>query len=235
MTLRQIVFLTIAIIYLHPSSLSAQLNIKVGYSGAWPQDARVNEIIDKFNAGIGSLLEKPMNNFSSMHGLSVGLRYRSKKVGVEASWQSLSDRSSYTGKVNGVNGPVTVNDKWFLSETEYSLGVENYFGRFGYGASIGYGTMRIKTDISGSRKKREVVNTSAPLGKFYLIFQYPSNNVAAAIKPYIQFPLGDYDITNFDKDLFTTYDANYTSSQSYINRNTTLGISIILYNGPQEW
>jgi hypothetical protein len=210
--------------------LFSQLNIKVGYNGVWPLDPQINSIIDKFNASVGSDLESKMAHFNSMHGLTLGLRYKFPRFGVEASWQSLSDRSSYNGLIKGVQ----ISDKWFLSETEYSLGIENYFSNFGYGASIGWGTLRVKTDVLGSKKKRNVVSSGAPQGKFYLLFQYPSTNVSAAIKPYIQFPLGDYDLTAFDDDLFSTYDSSYVPIQSYYTRNTSIGVALVLYNGSQQ-
>ncbi|MBK8624871.1 MAG: hypothetical protein IPN86_04715 [Saprospiraceae bacterium] len=37
--------------------------------------------------------------------------------------------------------------------------------------------------------------------KFYLIFQYPGDKVGIAFKPYIQVPLKDIDISDFDQEI----------------------------------
>jgi hypothetical protein len=226
----------ISLVILIHTGAFGQLNIKVGYAGAFPQKSGINSVIERFNNTLGVKLEDKMDPISSLHGITVGVRYRLKRVGFEASWQSLSTKSDYFGDITvGGQDFNNVADKWFVSETDYSFGIENYFGNFGYGASLGLGTLRCKTDVVGSsRKKRAVTESQSPNGKFYLIFQYASHNVGAAIKPYVQFPLGDYDVTSFDLDLNRTYDPSYTLINKLETRYTTFGVSIVLYNGQQE-
>jgi hypothetical protein len=218
--------------FLGQSQLAGQFNIKVGYAGSFPQDSKLNMLIDQFNANQGKKLEDNMDRFSSYHGLTLGLRYRLNRIGIEASWQSLSSKSDFIGNIQSTR----VSDKWFVSDTDYSLGIENYWGRFGYGASFGYSTLRIKTDISGSsRKKRTVNKDTSPFGRVFLILQMPSKNVAAVIKPYIQFPLGNgYDISSFYNDFYSTYDPSLPQSTALFMKNTSFGINVALYNGPQE-
>jgi hypothetical protein len=216
-------------------AIYSQINIKVGYGGSFPQKLEVNKVISTFNNSIGKSLEDKMDEITSLNGLTLGLRYRWKKLGIDASWQSLSSKSDFVGNISGQPTQI-ISDKWFISDTDYSLGLENYFGNFGYGASFGISTLRIKTDIEGaSRKKRTVTEETAPFGRFYLIFQASSSIVAACIKPYIQFPLGKtYDISSFALDLNKTYDPSYQIIDPIESRQYLYGVTIALYNGPQE-
>jgi hypothetical protein len=214
-----------------------QFNIKVGYSGAYTNDIEINNIISTFNNNYGQKLEDDMDPFTSMHGLTIGLRYKIKSFGMELSWQSLSGKSDFIGDI--VNGNVNVpnvSDKWFFSDTDYSLGLENYFGRFGYGASFGLGTLRMKTDIVGSsRKKRTVMSETSPLGRIYVLFEYPGDKVSASIRPYVQFPIGQgYNTFAFENDLITTYDPSVTLIDGTYQKSMIFGLTFALYNGPSE-
>ena len=114
------------------------------------------------------------------------------------------------------------------------MGVENYFGNLGYGASLGYRTVRIKTDISGApRKKRSVTSESGFGSKFYLIFQFPGEKVGIAFKPYVQVPLKNLDISNFDQELNVQLDDSYMAVRPQEERFFMYGLSIVLYNGRQ--
>ena len=116
----------------------------------------------------------------------------------------------------------------------YSFGLENYIGKFGYGAAIGYRTARIKTDIVGAPRKKETITAESGFAsKFYLIFQYPGEKVGIAFKPYVQVPLTNIDISSFDQELNIQLDKNYVAAKPLEERFFIYGISIVLYNGKQ--
>ena len=222
-----LVMLTLA----YSASLSAQWNIKVGYAGGFMKAPVLNNVIDNFNNKYNTFEDK-MDPFRSIHGLEIGLRYRLNSVGFEASWNSMSSKSDFIGKLPGSN--VNFQDRWFMSMTEYSFGLENYIGDFGYGASLGYRTFRMKTDITGStRKKRLVADEPGFSSKFYLLYQVPGNKVGIAFKPYVQFPLQEIDISDFDQDLNVQFDDGYNAAKPQLEKFFMYGISIVLYNGKQ--
>jgi len=214
----------------------SQMNIKVGYIGGFTKAPALNKVVDDFNTNFlvhqsGGRLEDQLDRFRSIHGIEIGLRYRISKVGFECSWHSMSNKSDLIATLADQS---TLQDKWFLSLTEYSLGVENYFGHFGYGAALGYRTARMKTDITGApRKKRTVVSESGYSSKFYLIFQFPGEKVGIAFKPYVQIPLKNMDISNFDQDLNIQIENNFIAVKPQEERFFLYGISIVLYNGKQ--
>lgn len=217
--------------------LYAQLNIKVGYSNGYMDAPELNKVITGFNEGFvkkfsSGTLDDKLDPFRSLHGLEIGLRYRLNKVGFELSWNSMSDKSDVYGTLQNNSN---FQDKWFLSMTEYSVGIENYLGHFGYGASMGYRTARMKTDIIGApRKKKSVMEESGFASKFYLIFQFGGDKVGIAFKPYVQVPLRNLDVSSFDQELNIQFDESYKALRPREERFFLYGISIVLYNGRQE-
>ena len=214
-----------------------QLNIKVGYSNGFLDAPVLNKMVTDFNEGFvkkigGGSIDDQLDWFKSIHGLEVGLRYRINKVGFELSWNSMSDKSDVFGTLQNKSA---FQDKWFLSLTEYSAGIENYFGHFGYGASIGYRTARMKTDITGApRKKKSILEESGFASKFYLIFQFGGDRVGIAFKPYIQTPFKHLDVSSFDQELNVQFDDAYRAVKPQEERFFMYGISIVLYNGRQD-
>lgn len=228
--------LAAALAVLLVSPVFGQLNLKVGYMGAATPAPVVNKIIGDFNTRVvgtfaGSRLDDQLQDFNYSNGMEIGLRYRMGHVGLEAGWSYVSDKSDVL--LSKADGSL-FQDKWFLSLTEYSLGVENYFGYFGYGASIGYRTARLKTDIPGSsKKKRTVVTESAPASKLYLIFQFPGDKVGIAFKPFVQVPLKKYDVSGFDQEINGQIDPSWVAPKPQNEKFLIYGISILLYNGKQ--
>ena len=226
---------SIFLIFFIPYSLFSQVNIKVGYIGGFTKADAINKTIKDFNENFTSkyngILNDALDEVKSLHGLEIGLRYRMKKVGMELSWHSMSDKSDVFGTLAS---NVNFQDKWFTSLTEYSFGLENYIGKFGYGASLGFRTLKIRTDISGApRKKQNIKSESGFASKFYILYQYPGEKVGIAFKPYVQVPLSNFDIGNFDQELNVQLDKNYISNKPLDERFFIYGISIVLYNGKQ--
>ena len=220
---------------LMPNEGYNQLNIKIGYNGGHSSAPAMNGIITQFNndfvSKYGGKMESPLDEVKLMNGLEIGARYRMGSVGFELTWNSMSDINDVYGVLSS---GTKFQSKWFTSLTQYALGIENYIGNFGYGASLGYRTAKIKSAIDGAKRKRSnIVTDSGLVSKFYLLYQFPSNVVALAIKPYIEVPLKDIDIRNFDQELFYRIDPSYNSPKPINERYMLYGISIVLYNGPQ--
>jgi hypothetical protein len=226
---------TLVLMLFLPTITFCQFNIKIGYIGGFTKAPDMNGIISKFNdefvSKYNGKLDDNLNEIKFLNGLEVGTRYRLNNVGFELTWNSMITKSDAFGALASGN---RVQSKWYTSFTQYALGIENYIGNFGYGAAFGYRTARIKTAIEGTqRKKAEVVSQSGWTSRFYLLYQIPSNIVALAIKPYVEIPLKNLDITNFDQELFYKIDKSYVSPKPINERFMMYGISIVLYNGPQ--
>ncbi|KXK38800.1 MAG: hypothetical protein J5I52_09265 [Saprospiraceae bacterium] len=227
-------FIMMVMIY-NPYIMLSQTNIKVGYIGGFTSAPDLNGIISNFNEDFvskhGGKIYDELDRVKSLHGLEIGIRHRINNVGFELSWHNMSDKSDMYGELP--TNP-TFQTKWFTSLTEYALGVENYFGKLGYGAAIGYRTLRIKTDIKGAQRKKRAISTQSGLvSRFYLLFQYPGEKVGIAFKPYVQVPLKSLSLTDFDRELNLLADDAYQVSNPIEEKFTLFGISIVLYNGRQ--
>lgn len=215
---------------------TAQLNIKVGYAGGLVQVPELDNVVDDFNAKFKTVnpagrLDDELDRFSSLHGLEIGLRYRTGNLGFECTWNNFSNTSDVIGILENQS---SFQDKWFMSLTSYSAGVENYIGKFGFGASLAYRIFKLRTDISTATKKRKIITDTDGFGtRLYLTLQFPGDKVGIAFKPFVELPLGNFDITGFDQELGQQLDSSYKSDPKS-TRLAMYGISIVLYNGLQQ-
>ncbi len=228
----QFVFIAIITLGLFPQ-IWGQVNIKVGYTNGFTKAPGYNDIVNTFNNNVESNLKlnDALDELKSLHGLELGVRYRINNVGFELSWANLSKRSDAFASDQNIN---RLQTRLFTSLSEYTLGAENYLGYFGYGASIGYRYLSIKTDVPGSRRKRtELLGEPGWAGKFYVLFQIPGDKVALTFKPYIQFPLSEYNLDNFEKGINEKFGYDARASVP-TERFFMYGVSVVLYNGRQN-
>jgi hypothetical protein len=225
-----VLYILIFISFTFQTSYS-QFNIKVGYRGGFSNMGGINSVIKEFNQKYFTLEDK-LDEYKSLHGLELGVRYRMGAAAVELSWCNQTNRSDAVGRLPDGR---SFQDKWFLSFTEWAFGLESYLGGyFGYGASIGYTSLNFRTDIEGSRRKRRLAaSDDAYNTRFYLLYQYPGEKVSIAFKPYIQFPLSKYNVSGFDQDLNVSLDPEYIALPGREEKLLIYGISILLYNGRQ--
>ncbi len=218
----------IAVILLIGLSLSAQLNIKVGYEYNRSNDAVLANLISKYNAERKSIseLEAPLNQAKNKSGVALGLRYRFYTAAIEMFAHRYTGDSEAIGNENGVN----FTDKISTSNLYYGLALENQFGIFGFGASLGYETLKFKSKISGSNRTREFLDQKELASRLYLNFEFASDKIALSIKPYYHFSLGEYDLVPFKGELIPNVDVN---TADLVVKPTSWGITLILYNGAQ--
>lgn len=215
---------------------TAQLNIKIGYAGGIVQARELDNVVDDFNAKFkiknpSGRLDDELDRFSSVHGLEIGLRYRTGNLGFECTWNNFSNKSDIFGALNNQS---LFQDKWFLSHTSYGAGVENYIGKIGIGTSVTYRLLKMSTDIAGSTRKRKTIVSDDGFGvRLYLTLQFPGDKVGIAFKPFAELPLGNFDITGFDQELGQQLDNSYKADPKS-TRLALYGISIVLYNGLQQ-
>lgn len=215
----------VAVILLLGLSLTAQLNIKVGYEYNRSSDAVLANLVSLYNSE-NSFLEAPLDQAKNKSGVALGLRYRYYTAAIEMFAHRYTGDSEAIGNDNGTN----FNEKVSTSNLYYGLALENQFGIFGFGASIGYETLKFKSKISGSNRTREFLDQQELASRLYLNFEFASDKIALAIKPYYHFSLGEYDLVPFKDELIPNVDVN---TADLVVKPTSWGITLILYNGAQ--
>ena len=215
----------IAVILLIGLSLSAQLNIKVGYEYNRSNDVALANLISQYNAE-HPFLEAPLDQAKNKSGVALGLRYRYYTTAVEL----FAHRSSGDSEAIGIDNGSSFSEKISTTNLYYGVALENQFGIIGVGASIGYETLKFKSRISGRDKNREFLNQQELASRLYLNFEFPSDKIALSIKPYYHFSLGEYDLVPFKKELLPDVDIN---TADLVIKPSSWGITLILYNGGQ--
>ncbi len=195
--------ITLFIVFMGYTYGVSQLNIKVGYGAGFMESKEINDIIDRFNSD-KPFLEQRLSEVKFLNGLELGLRYR---FGFSAFEISMSNGRSYL------------------------LGVDNFIGDFGFGASISSRRLKLETDITGFDEDRAVLNDRAFASRFHVFYQLKSNNISLTFKPFIEIPWQSYNVAGLNKEYFP----NSTTPDSEFDTDITIfGISILFYNGPQR-
>ncbi len=198
--------------------VTAQFNLKVAYTGLRADFENTNTSFNLFDTN--NALDKPYGTMHYLQGLDIGIRYKWNRIGLEAGWTNMQ---SYKIDALGTN----IDQNWRISSSEFYTGIENYFGNFGFGASVGFNKMRYKVNIPGSRDRKSIVSESILSSKIYIFTTVSSGSTAISIKPYYVPKWGQFDITSFNESL----GVSQSKSNEYL---TGFGFSIVLYNGPQD-
>lgn len=221
--------LSILVATLATTALSAQLNFKVGYSFGYSAMSDVNAVHQAYNQSKTGTVVEAMKDINWMHGIEVGVRQKWESFGIELSYQNIGrDRTALGLELDETAFEKTI----YYSARTYSLALENYFGPFGYGASIGRTKMRVQTDIPNLNSSKLPLTSDANLSsQFYLMLSAPgTRTVALTIKPYVSINWGGFDVSALSEDL----EVDTGLDLSDINP-TFFGISLLFYNGPQDF
>jgi len=210
------------------NTLYGQLNLKVGYNLGYSDLAQTESIFERFNDN-NPQAEKKLSAVNFYNGIELGLRYRFDNFGIDVGISSMSGNAEALNVFQ--NDGSLGKDDWKISLLNYSLGLENYFGTFGFGATIGTQKLKYKTNFTSSDGTRTVFDESVLTSKFYLIIEVPSNKVAFSIRPYISTTWQPYNI----KDIELIFDPQSTRPNSAFDQDLIVyGFSFLFYNGPQN-
>ena len=213
-----------------PCWISAQLNIKVGYSLGFTQESIVSEIVDLFNQSVIQnervMLDIPLKGIGTMHGINLGFRYRLSDVGAfELSWENLGSDSKALGEYP--NGSLYEYDI-FYSFNQYFLTYNTYFGNLGIGSGVGYNNVIIQERIAQSDNKRSFDIPNQWVARIHLDYSFGSStSVGLSLQPYVQFPITKVNMNSLADRLGV--DPLSSPDESFI----TFGLSLVFYNGPQ--
>lgn len=221
----KILFSAIIFIGVLTIEVNAQINFKIGYNYTYAPFSVNNEVLAQYNASI-SRIEQSFKPLHSFHGIHLGFRYKAAPMAIEFSWEHGTKDLQAIGYIT--NDEVFTK-KLYYSTNQYSLGLENYFGAFGYGATIGKQKFKIKTDISNTDVKRGIVNQSEYVSKFYLIYTiHEGNAISLVVKPYVQIPWQGYDIQALQTELLPSSTDIVPKEDSF-----QYGLTLLFYNGRQ--
>ena len=204
-----------------------QLNVKVGYTASYLNSGFNNNIFDSFNAQ--NSLETRFKNLHMLHGIQLGFRYKINIAAIEFTWENTT-RSRNAIQVDSLE--MFFEKNLYYSINSFSLGVQNNFGNFGYGASIDSRTIRVRTNIGATDQRTDILKQRGWTSRFYLSLNIPGGDfVSLSIQPYVQIPLESTDFYPLEMDLNPTSNAN---PDQFSEDLMTFGITLAFYNGAQN-
>jgi len=205
---------------------NGQLNIKVGYSGSYGEANEINGVINRFNDE-RPFLEQKLNEMHLLSGLEIGFRYRLGISAFEISWGNVSAESEAFGTDNGV----PFEERLTTSLRSYSVTFDNFLGDFGFGASLATRKLKMKTDIAGFNRDRQILSDSGLISRFHIFYQLVSNNVSLTIKPFVEYPWEKLNVYGLEREYFPD---STLPAQDFDADLTVFGVSFLFYNGPQR-
>jgi len=206
--------------------ISAQLNLGVGFSVGSGSFGGNNAILQEYNQSRASELEKPYPKLNLLTGVYVSARYKVEGLAFELSWENLDRNISSVLLFDDRSG---MEDELYYSISTASIGIENHISRYGYGASVGTRLLRLKGDILNTDAKRTIVKGREFNTKLYLLYTIQKSRlISVVLKPYVQIPLGNYDLTNLEDDL-----SPFVTSQNRESAPFIYGLTLLFYNGLQ--
>ena len=206
---------------------SAQFNVKVGYSANYAKLDKTADIFERYSAQFNED-EKVLKQPTFHNGLELGARYvYQNRIGIDLGISSARGSNDVNNVT--ISAGDSFNTEWKSSLSSVYVGLENYFGWFGYGASIGYQQLKYRNKTSFNNENKEILKENALNSRFYLILESVSNQTSFSLRPFVSINWEPYDLQNLELELFP----NSTSSTgSFDESMMVFGISLVIYNGP---
>ncbi len=202
--MRNALIFTIFLCFALEMNVHAQFNVKVGYALAYTPANTTNSLIGQFNNVFDtqSIAGDPMKDLQFLHGLSVGVRWKYEFVSWELEWENLSRSREAVGEFPTTDEPFS--EKYYFTVNSIGTSIESIFGRFGIGVGAGRRQFRIKEDSANFDRRRDVLLDKPNqyyVKPFIAIHLGGGSQVGFAIKPYINIPLTNVDITDLAEDM----------------------------------
>ncbi|MFT4536056.1 MAG: hypothetical protein ACJA1A_002894 [Saprospiraceae bacterium] len=208
---------------------NAQFNIKVGYNGNYADFKKTADIFNRFSDQFSSDDQK-LKPPKIYHGIEFGARYKfSEYFGVDVGISSTNGQSKVTGLSSQTSE--LVDSEWKISHSNLYLGLENYVGSYGYGATLGYQRLKYTNKTNLNSESLEILKQNALNSKFYLIFEYASSVNSFSFRPFVTINWQPYNFHTVELAIFPDTKLPITD---YDEDLMVFGISLIIYNGPQK-
>lgn len=212
-------FLTIAF------SLDAQINIKVGYTLDFNSSSVVNNIQNAYNRK-NTWLSKEFRNANISNGIVLGVRYKFENIALDIGVERVTASRTSEG-INPENRSNTTD--LFYRFNRVFAGLEVFNDYIGLGANLTYEQFQIRSELNNSNFRQKLLTSGDWGNKVYLIIPLPgNNNMGLSIQPYAQIPWTGSSVFGLQQFL-----GNPSNLNSFRQRNTHFGISLIIYNGKQ--
>ncbi len=211
------------------SPLTAQFNIKIGYSLGYTTNQLDNEIIDRFNTSNANI-ENPMQSLRFLNGVMLGGRQRIGDVGICLAYENRFAKLESTG-FDALTGTTEFRNLYFRYLT-YSIGLEGYATEeFTIGASLDIGTIRYRVNSNEDSQRFTLLKDNNIATTIYFgVNLEGTETLTLSLQPFVQIPLANVNTFQLEQYL-NPLDSTSANPDDYASRYFNFGIKVIFYNG----
>lgn len=211
----------VVVLLLSPITMSAQVNLKVGYSAGFSDQEMFHSILERNNSLYS--YTSPYDQTKYLHGIEAGLRCRLGFTAMELGWK----RSMNFLKANGRNAQnQQFDNRLKVNLDAVMLGIESFVGKFSFGGSVDYNFMNIKTILDQPAISTRIKD-QAWGNHFFVSYDFGGQSyMRLVLRPYVQLYWTDMDLTDLDIVMNNT-EPPVRYKQDFL----TYGISFLFYNG----
>ncbi len=213
-------------------SAYGQFNIKVGYAGNYAKLDKVANMFDRYTAQINDK-NKVLEPVKIHNGIEIGARYVfGDHIGLDFGISSTRGSNSVESIVDSlvVGSTTPFKSEWKSSLSNIYIGLESYYGMFGYGASIGYQQLKYRNKIDNLQNV-EILKQNALSSRFYIILESVSDQTSFSLRPFVSINWEPYNLQDIELALFPDSTA---PSSDFNEEMMVFGISLLVYNGPRR-
>lgn len=203
-------------------SISAQVNVKAGYSFSLVSDDNIDQLIREVNQA--GDYDRDYKNLRWVHGFDVGVRFKSGAHALELGY--LGGYRHLIAHINNPAGGNDLKDKLIFDTQAACMGYQLSDEHFGIGAELQYQWYITKAKLTLPDRSFKDVQEMWATKLYLMVILEGSGSVTAVIEPYVILPTKGYNAQPIQEYMETTIN----SSQ---NKWTRFGLSFLFYNGFQ--
>jgi len=211
------------------SPLSAQFNIKIGYSFGYTTNKIDNQIIDRFNTS-NTNIDNPMQSLRFLNGVMLGGRQRIADFGICLAYENRFAKLESTSL-----DPLTSTSEFrnlYFRYLTYSIGLEGYASEeFTLGASLDIGTIRHRAQGNNDSQRFTLLKDNNLATTIYFgVNLEGTETLTLSLQPYVQIPLRGVNTFQLEQYL-NPADSTTANPDDYTSRYLNFGIKVVFYNG----
>ncbi len=221
------ILVVVAIVAFSFSNLVGQFNFKIGIAGAYMNSEKNTSILKRFDQNNPQFTDG-FEQASLVYGLQGGVRYTLGDLSLDLNYHNYWNTVEASGRLN--NDEIMMKSLYYTAQ-HLDFGFEHHIMNFGYGATIGYSFLDIKSNTNLDKDKVTVFKDNVLSSQFFVTWYISRGDIIGfALRPFVEISWDNYYLGKLDKNLNPSSTIVGTALKDKIQM---FGLSFIIYNGVQ--
>ena len=215
-------FLLSAFCFLVSLSLSAQLNLKVGYNLSFAQAQELDDVLSQFNED-NPWLDKRFKSFDIVNGLLLGFRYRFSSTALSANIYNRFKTLEASGTDPATN--TAFFRKLSLKSRGISFGIEQFVGMISLGVTLDRDRFILESKNVSDGDFFGLIDVADWSNHIYVGINTPrSSGLALSIRPFVHIPWSSFSVDPLEENLGVSMSGRESKFWNF-------GVQVIFLNG----